>query len=54
MDWGKQLGQEFWYDYWKRIKIMATGFNWSYIIELIVFTVAFNFAFKLSRFFTLR
>lgn len=49
MDWGKQLGQEFWYDYWKRIKIMATGFNWSYIIELIVFTVAFYIAFKLLK-----
>ncbi len=49
MDWGKQLGQEFWYDYWTRIKGMATGFNWSYIIELIVFSIAFYIAFKLLK-----
>ncbi|MDE7257472.1 MAG: diadenylate cyclase, partial [Clostridia bacterium] len=49
MDWGKQLGQEFWYEYWTRIKNMATGFNWSYIVELIVFTVAFYIAFKLLK-----
>lgn len=49
MDWSKQFGQEFWYDYWLRIKGMALNFNWSYIVELLVFTVAFYIAFKLLK-----
>ncbi len=49
MDWGKQFGQGFWYDYWVRIKGMATGFNWSYIVEFLVFAVAFYIAFKLLK-----
>lgn len=43
------MGAEFWLDYWKRIKDMATGFNWSYIVELLVFTVAFYIAFKILK-----
>lgn len=43
------MGAEFWLDYWKRIKDMATGFNWSYIVEILVFTVAFYIAFKILK-----
>ena len=49
MDWSKHFGREFWYEYWKSIEGMAKNFNWSYIVELLVFTIAFYIAFKLLK-----
>lgn len=49
MDWAKQFGQSFWTDYWTRIKEMAYGFNFSYVIEFLVFVIAFYIAFKLLK-----
>lgn len=49
MDWSKLFGQDFWYEYWKRIKGMALNFDWSYIVEFLVFAVAFYIAFKLLK-----
>lgn len=46
---GEKFGQEFWSGYWERIKLMAENFNFSYIIELIVFAVAFYIAFKILK-----
>lgn len=46
---GERFGKEFWLAYWERIKLMAENFNFSYIIELIVFAVAFYIAFKLLK-----
>lgn len=45
MNWGK----EFWLHYWDKINRMAEGFDYSYIIEFIVFAVAFYVAFKLLK-----
>lgn len=46
---GEKFGKEFWLTYWERIKQMAENFNFSYIIELLVFTVAFYIAFKILK-----
>lgn len=46
---GEKFGQEFWSGYWESIKRMAENFNFSYIIELIVFAVAFYIAFKILK-----
>lgn len=43
------MGTEFWLGYWERIKAMATGFNWSYIIELIAFAILFYIVFKILK-----
>ncbi|MDE6691577.1 MAG: hypothetical protein K2K04_06360, partial [Clostridia bacterium] len=45
MNWGK----EFWLKYWQKIITMANGFDYSYVIEFIVFAVAFYIAFKLLK-----
>lgn len=45
MNWGK----EFWLKYWDKITAMANGFDYSYVIEFIVFAVAFYIAFKLLK-----
>ncbi len=46
---GDNFGSPFWLGYWERIKDMATGFDWSYIVELLVFTLAFYVAFKILK-----
>ncbi|MCM1437838.1 MAG: diadenylate cyclase [Roseburia sp.] len=46
---GEKFGSQFWSGYWERIKAMAENFNFSYIIEFLVFAVAFYIAFKLLK-----
>ena len=43
------FGKEFWIDYWERIKGMAFGFDWSYIIEFIVLAASFYIVFKVLK-----
>lgn len=43
------MGTEFWLGYWERMKAMVLNFDWSYIVELIVFAVLFYVAFKILK-----
>ena len=45
MNWGK----EFWQNYWTKINDMAKHFDYSYVLEFIVFAIAFYIAFKLLK-----
>lgn len=40
---------QFWLDYWERIKDMANNFDFSYIMELIVFAITFYLIFKILK-----
>lgn len=43
------MGKEFWINYWERVKEMAKAFDYSYIIEFLVFAVAFYAVFKVLK-----
>lgn len=43
------MGKEFWLEYWERVKAMAFGFDWSYVVEIIAFAAAFYIAFKILK-----
>ncbi|MDE6690735.1 MAG: diadenylate cyclase [Clostridia bacterium] len=43
------MGKQFWIDYWQRIKNMAVNFNYSYILEFIIFALAFYLAFRILK-----
>lgn len=43
------MGKDFWIDYWQRIKNMAVNFNYSYILEFIIFALAFYLAFRILK-----
>ena len=43
------MGKEFWLEYWERVKAMAFGFDWSYVVEIIAFATAFYIAFKILK-----
>ncbi len=43
------MGKEFWLEYWERVKAMAIGFDWSYVVEIIAFAAAFYIAFKILK-----
>ena len=43
------MGTEFWLEYWERMKAMVLNFDWSYIVELIVFAILFYVAFKILK-----
>ncbi len=45
MNWGK----EFWQNYWTKIINMANHFDYSYVLEFIVFAVAFYITFKILK-----
>lgn len=45
----KNFGGQFWIRYWEKIKAMAFGFDLSYILEFIVFAVAFYLVFKILK-----
>lgn len=45
MNWGK----EFWQNYWTKIIKMANHFDYSYVLEFIVFAIAFYIAFKILK-----
>ncbi|MDE5766064.1 MAG: DNA integrity scanning protein DisA nucleotide-binding domain protein, partial [Clostridia bacterium] len=43
------FGKDFWVQYWDRIKHMAENFNYSYILEFIIFALAFYLAFRILK-----
>lgn len=43
------MGLQFWLDYWQKVKDMAVNINWSYIVELVAFTILFYLAFKILK-----
>lgn len=43
------MGGKFWVDYWNRIKDMATGFDYSYIFEFLIFAVTFYYVLKMIK-----
>ena len=46
---GDNFGSKFWTEYWQKVQAMASGFNLSYIIEFLVFAVAFYLVFKILK-----
>ena len=43
------MGKEFWINYWERVKNMAVSFDYSYIIEFLIFAVAFYLVFRILK-----
>lgn len=43
------MSAQYWIDYWERIKSMALSFDFSYILQLIAFTISFYIVFKLLK-----
>ncbi|MDE7076828.1 MAG: hypothetical protein K2O62_05855, partial [Clostridia bacterium] len=43
------FGKDFWVQYWERIKHMAESFSYSYILEFIIFALAFYLAFRILK-----
>lgn len=49
MNLGVQLGEDFWKHYWDKITIMAQSFDYSYIMEFLIFAVTFYVVLKMIK-----
>ncbi len=43
------MGAQFWIDYWEKVKIMAKSFDYSYIMEFLIFAVTFYVVLKMIK-----